>query len=94
MDPPYSNFYLSSEILKIIQILNTIKTLGFFQIQIKFLSLKNLRTSQNTEKQPRGTKWDAAEYVALMLAWCLASENSVNGKKKQSLWTKIKKIYD
>ncbi|KAF5809369.1 hypothetical protein HanXRQr2_Chr04g0156341 [Helianthus annuus] len=81
MDPPYSNFYLNLRDSE--EYSNT----QYYQNSPLFSNLRqvpvteNLQTSQNTEKQPRGTKWDVAEDVALMSAWCLASENSVNGKK-------------
>ncbi|CAI9295643.1 unnamed protein product [Lactuca saligna] len=57
----------------------------------------NLQTSQNTEKQPRGNNWDAAEDVAIMSAWCFTSEDKERGKnqkKKASLWAQIKQLYD
>nr|XP_043632222.1 glutathione S-transferase T3-like [Erigeron canadensis]XP_043632223.1 glutathione S-transferase T3-like [Erigeron canadensis]XP_043632224.1 glutathione S-transferase T3-like [Erigeron canadensis] len=57
---------------------------------------QNPQTSQNTEKQPRINKWDVAEDVALMSAWCMISADCIGGKnhKIRSLWTEVKKLYD
>ncbi|KAF5809370.1 hypothetical protein HanXRQr2_Chr04g0156351 [Helianthus annuus] len=81
MDPPYSNFYLnlgdSEDYSNTQYYQNSLLFSNSSQVPVT----ENLPTTQNTEKQPRGTKWDVAEDVALMLAWCLASENSVNGKE-------------
>ncbi|KAL4575463.1 hypothetical protein LXL04_022307 [Taraxacum kok-saghyz] len=56
---------------------------------------QNLQPSQNTEKQSRGNKWDVSEDIALMSAWCFASQNRVCGKiqKKESLWAQVRKLY-
>ncbi|MFS7952537.1 hypothetical protein Hanom_Chr07g00608081 [Helianthus anomalus] len=81
MDPLYSNFYLNLGDSKDYSNTQYYQKSPLFSNSSQVLVTENLRTSQNTEKQPRGTKWDVAEDVALMSAWCLASENSVNGKK-------------
>nr|KAJ0220594.1 hypothetical protein LSAT_V11C200072940 [Lactuca sativa] len=79
------------ETLKIVLMLSILKILRFFSNPNQNPVTNNLQTSQNTEKQPRGNKWDAAEDVALMLAWCFATWKK---QKKTSLWAQIKQLYD
>ncbi|KAJ0804711.1 putative glutathione transferase [Helianthus annuus] len=96
MDPPYSNFSLNLGDSEDYSNTQYYQNSPFFSNSNQVPVTENLRTSQKKEKQSRGTKWDVAEDVALMSAWCLASENSVSGKnqRKESLWAKIKDIYD
>ncbi|KAL8201935.1 hypothetical protein R6Q57_011082 [Mikania cordata] len=58
---------------------------------------KDLQTSQNIENHSRGaSKWDVAEDVALMSAWCITSENNIVDKNRKisNLWAQVKKMYD
>ncbi|KAL8233564.1 hypothetical protein R6Q59_019664 [Mikania micrantha] len=61
------------------------------------LVTEELQTSQNTENHSRGaSKWDVAEDVALISAWCITSENNIVGKNRKisNLWAQVKKMYD
>lgn len=49
---------------------NAMKILPYYQIQIKFTSLEDLQSSQNTENQPQGNKWDV-EDIVLISALCI-----------------------
>ncbi|KAD4982163.1 hypothetical protein E3N88_18834 [Mikania micrantha] len=70
---------------------------SFFPNASEVLVTEDLQTSQNTENHSRGaSKWDVAEDVALMSAWCITSENSIVGKNRKisNLWAQVKKMYD
>ncbi|XP_076950640.1 glutathione S-transferase T2-like [Bidens hawaiensis] len=69
---------------------------SFFPNPSQLPFTQNPQTSQNTEKQTKTAKWEAAEDVALMSAYCIASVDSIHGKnkKKPSLWAEVKKMYD
>ncbi|KAL8199352.1 hypothetical protein R6Q57_012920 [Mikania cordata] len=86
-----------SKISKIIPILKTIKTLLFFPNANEVLVTEDLQFSQNTENHSRGaSKWNVAEDVALMSAWCITSENNIVGKNRKisNLRGHEKKMYD
>lgn len=95
MNPSYPNFCLNLGDSEDYPSTQYYQNSPSFESQV--LVTENVQTSQNTENQSRGgSKWDVAEDIALMSAWCITSENSIIGKNRKisNLWAQVKKLYD
>ncbi|KAD3641022.1 hypothetical protein E3N88_30245 [Mikania micrantha] len=96
MDPSFPNFFLNLGNSQEYPNTQYFENSQFFLNPSQVHVTESSQALQNTDKQARTNKWDAAEDVALMSAWCLVSTNRVHGKnqKKTSLWAEVKKLYD
>jgi hypothetical protein len=68
----------------------------FFSNSSQLPVTESPHTSQDTQNESRTNKWEVAEDVALMSAWCMVSEDATRGKnqKKEALWARVKAYYD
>lgn len=78
-------------VFKKISTFNAMKILPYYQIQIKFTSLEDLQSSQNTENQPQGNKWDV-EDIVLISALCIDNTYTMNNTYTMKIKLVTKKI--
>ncbi|KAL8223879.1 hypothetical protein R6Q57_019354 [Mikania cordata] len=90
MDPSYTNNYFN------LGDPNDYSPSLLFSNPVEDFVTQSPQSSQNVGKESRANKWDAAEDIALMSAWCFASENKIRGKnqKKEALWSQVKNLYE
>ncbi|KAD3338429.1 hypothetical protein E3N88_33950 [Mikania micrantha] len=90
MDPSYPNNYFN------LGDPNDYSPSLLFSNPVEDFVTQSPQSSQNVGKESRANKSDAAEDIALMSAWCFASENKIRGKnqKKEALWSQVKNLYE